>query len=165
MTKCGSLRLPCVSGVADLPWPRKALGPALEGRVGALPKGAALRLLPGVLRHEPRGLVRQPLQLELVSVRTITRSPSIRRTIVQKTTRTAGAFDLGKLFGPRQCLNFGSLTSVQIHGARSAPLFGDPLRKKGGRNSASLQDLCGLIHHGVPVKAAANENVDPQTFQ
>ena len=51
--------------MADLSWPRKALGPALAGPVGGLPKGAALRLLRRVLRHEPRGVVRQPLQLEL----------------------------------------------------------------------------------------------------
>ena len=66
--------------MADLPWPGKALGSAPAGRVGAMPKGAALRLLRGLLRHEPRGVVRQPLQLELIHAQLIPRAQVVCRS-------------------------------------------------------------------------------------
>ena len=85
------------------------------------------------------------------AVRTITRSPDHHRYDARgsEDNKNSRSFRSRKTVWSRQCLNFGSLKSVKIHeliGSMSGT------RRIWGRNSASLEDLCGpLIHHGVPV--------------
>jgi hypothetical protein len=84
-------------------------------------------------------------------VRMITRSPDHHRYDARgsEDNKNSRSFRSRKTVWSRQCLNFGSLKSVKIHesiGSMSGT------RRIWGRNSASLEDLCGpLIHHGVPV--------------